>query len=200
MRHKLIYIAIVLILGFIVALSIVQTRKANKEVKRLKHNQEALNQELKERILKDSTQAIVIDELAYSRDEFLQYCQEYYDELEALQIKYKRVKELLQTSTQAIYVIDTIIAKDTIIVKERRIDTLKVIDYENPYISLKASVLQDTIKNLQVMTFDTITAVVSKEYKKRFLFFKWKPYYTTTLHNKNPYSRITSAEKIKVTK
>lgn len=198
MRKQIFYLLVVLILGFIVALSIVQTRKANKEVKRLKNNQNILNQELKERILKDSTQAIVIDELAYSRDEFLQYCQEYSDELEALQIKYKRVKELLQTSTQAIYVVDTIIAKDTIIVKERRIDTLKVIDYENPYISLKASVLQDTIRNLQVMTFDTITAIVSKEYKKRFLFFKWKPYYTTTLHNKNPYSRITSAEKIKV--
>lgn len=198
MRSKIFYLLVVLILGFIVALSVGQTRKAKQEVKRLENNQAILNQELKEYILKDSTQAIELDALAYSRDEYMSYCQQYFDELEALKINYKRVKELAQISTQAVYKIDTLIARDTIIIKERAIDTLKVIDYSNPYISLSANVLQDTIKDLQVITYDTITAIVSKEYKKRFLFFKWKPYYKTTLHNKNPYSRITSAEKIKV--
>lgn len=196
--NKIFYLLIVLILGFIVALSVGQSRKANQEVKRLKNNQNILNQELKQYILKDSTQVVEIDELSYSRDEYMSYCQQYFDELEDLKIKYKRVKELSQTSTKAVYLIDTLIARDTIIIKEKTIDTLKVIDYNNPYITLTANVLQDTIKDLRVTTFDTITAIVSKEYRKRFLFIKWSPYYKTTLHNKNPYSRITNAEKIKV--
>lgn len=198
MSNKITYILVLLIVGFFLALSVRENNKQKQEIKRLKSNQEVLNQELQERILKDSTQTITLQELEYSKDEFLQYCQAYSEEIDKLQIKLKRAKEYSQTSTKAVYIIDTLIAKDTIIIKERAIDTLKVIDYSNPYISLSANVLQDTIKDLRVITFDTITAIVSKEYKKRFLFFKWKPYYKTTLHNKNPYSRIIQAEKIKV--
>lgn len=200
MRKHIYYILAIVLLCLIVFFVCKKNNAYRQENKRLKSNQETLNQQLKERILKDSTQTIELQELAYSKDEFLRYCQEYSDEIESLQIKLKRVKEYSQTSTKAVYIIDTLITKDTIIIKERAIDTLKVIDYKNPYISLSASVLQDTIKDLQVTTFDTITAIVSKEYKKRFLFFKWKPYYKTTLHTKNPYSRITSVEKIKITK
>lgn len=200
MSNKITYILVLLIIGFFLALSVRENNKQKQEIKRLKSNQEVLNQELQERILKDSTQILTLQELEYSKDEFLQYCQAYSEEIDKLQIKLKRAKEYSQTSAKAVYIIDTLIAKDTIIIKERAIDTLKVIDYSNPYISLSANVLQDTIKDLQVTTFDTVTAIVSKEYKKRFLFFKWKPYYKTTLHNKNPYSRIIQAEKIKVTK
>lgn len=199
MRRYFYLILAVVLLCLILLLVYRKNNVYKQENKRLKHNQEVLNQELKERILKDSTQTITLQELEYSKDEFLQYCQEYSDEIERLQIKIKRLKEYAQTSTKAVYIVDTIIARDTIVMSEaRRIDTLKVIDYSNPYISLSANVLQDTIKNLQVVTFDTITAIVSKEYKKRFLFFKWQPYYKTTLHNKNPYSRITQSEKVKI--
>ncbi len=199
MRTHFYYILAIVLLCLILFITCKKNNALRQENKRLSHNQEVLNSNLKEYILKDSTQKVEIEELTYSKDEFLRYCQEYSDEIERLGIKVKRLQELNQTITQGTYLIDTLILKDTIVMSdERRLDTLKQIDYSTPYISLTANVLQDTIKNLQVVTFDTITTIVSKEYRKRFLFFKWQPYYKTTLHNKNPYSRITNSETIKI--
>lgn len=197
-QNILIILGLLGIFVIILALTINSNIELRKENHRLTNNQTALKKQMQEYILADSTQKITIDELNISRDEFIYLWHQAGAEVIALEKKVKNLQHYNQSTHSAQYHIDTLLLKDTIFVENNRIDTLKALDYSNPYISLNAKVLQDTIKNLKIVTFDTITTITTKEYRKRFLCFKWKPYYQTTIHNKNPYSRITHAESIRV--
>ena len=150
---------------------------------------------MQEQTLKDGTQKVEIERLTLTKDELEQYKGALTDELKQLKIKYKRLQQYQQTSIVGEYRIDTIE-----VIRELMIDrdTINRIAYNNNYIVFTAEVQDRGLNNVDITTYDTITTLVSKEYRKRFLFFKWRPYYKVTLHNKNPYSRISNTEFVEV--
>lgn len=169
-----------------------QNKKLEKENIRLVNNQHALLKSVESFRLKDSTQVTQIEILSISKDELEELCSEQTDEISALKLKLSRVKNYSQVSQQAEYVIH-----DTVYDSVYNTDTLKCINFNNPYISLSGCMTNSQF-NGTIQTFDTTVTIVHKEYRKRFLWFKWKPYYKVTIHNKNPYSSLTNQNYIEV--
>lgn len=169
-----------------------QNKKLEKENIRLVNNQHALLKSVESFRLKDSTQVTQIEILSISKDELKELCSEQTDEISALKLKLSRVKNYSQVSQQAEYIIH-----DTIYDSVYNTDTLKCINFNNPYISLSGCMTNSQF-NGTIQTFDTTITIVHKEYRKRFLWFKWKPYYKVTIHNKNPYSSLTNQNYIEV--
>lgn len=169
-----------------------QNKKLEKENIRLVNNQHALLKSVESFRLKDSTQVTQIEILSMSKDELEELCSEQTDEISALKLKLSRVKNYSQVSQQAEYVIH-----DTVYDSVYNTDTLKCINFNNPYISLSGCMTNSQF-NGTIQTFDTTVTIVHKEYRKRFLWFKWKPYYKVTIHNKNPYSSLTNQNYIEV--
>lgn len=169
-----------------------QNKKLEKENTRLVNNQHALLKSVESFRLKDSTQVTQIEILSISKDELEELCSEQTDEISALKLKLSRVKNYSQVSQQAEYVIH-----DTVYDSVYNTDTLKCINFNNPYISLSGCMTNSQF-NGTIQTFDTTVTIVHKEYRKRFLWFKWKPYYKVTIHNKNPYSSLTNQNYIEV--
>jgi len=173
-------------------------KKVNKENERLKNNITALTKRMHEYVLKDSTQKVEIEQLTYKNEEMYFINDALNNYIDILDIKRKNVKEITQISTRANYVIDTFFVKDTIIITEKQTDTLTKTHYKDAYVDLSVSQKDNKITKADIITFDTITTIVHKEYRKRFLCFKWRPYYKVTIHNTNPYSRITNAQNVKI--
>ena len=169
-----------------------QNKKLEKENVRLVNNQHALLKSVESFRLKDSTQVTQIEILSISKNELEELCSEQTDEISALKLKLSRVKNYSQVSQQAEYIIH-----DTIYDSVYNTDTLKCINFNNPYISLSGCMTNSQFNGI-IQTFDTTVTVVHKEYRKRFLWFKWKPYYKVTIHNKNPYSSLTNQNYIEV--
>lgn len=169
-----------------------QNKKLEKENIRLVNNQHALLKSVESFRLKDSTQVTQIEILSISKDELEELCSEQTDEISTLKLKLSRVKNYSQVSQQAEYVIH-----DTVYDSVYNTDTLKCINFNNPYISLSGCMTNSQFNGI-IQTFDTTVTVVHKEYRKRFLWFKWKPYYKVTIHNKNPYSSLTNQNYIEI--
>lgn len=185
-----------LLLLIIVLLAVYSNHKIRRENKRLQDNQTALLNNNKEYILRDSTQMIEKERLLLARNELEGTNAELERELKLLKIKYSRLKQYQQTSTTAQYIIDTI---EIIREDKRDNDTISSVNYVNPYINISAEIQDNRqMHNVNITTYDTITTILSKEYRKRFLFFHWRPYYKITIHNKNPYSKITNAEYVEI--
>ena len=179
-----------------VLLIIYSNSRIRQENKRLQDNQTALLNNNKEYILRDSTQMIEKERLLLARNELEGTNAELERELKLLKIKYSRLKQYQQTSTTAQYIIDTI---EIIREDKRDNDTISSVNYVNPYINISAEIQDNRqMHNVNITTYDTITTILSKEYRKRFLFFHWRPYYKITIHNKNPYSKITNAEYVEI--
>lgn len=178
-----------------VLLIIYSNSRIRQENKRLKDNQTALMKRIQEQTLKDGTHKVEIERLTLTKDELEEYNSVLSDELKQLKIKYKRLQQYQQTSIVGEYRIDTVeIIKEVAIAN----DTVIHLRYADDYISIYGETDRERLYNMAITTYDTITTLVSKEYRKRFLFFRWRPYYKITIHNKNPYSRINNAEYVEV--
>ena len=195
MTKKINRVVAYVLLLVVFCLIVYSNSRIRQENKRLKDNQTALMSKMQEQTLKDGTQKVEIERLTLTKDELEQYKGALTDELKQLKIKYKRLQQYQQTSIVGEYRIDTIE-----VIRELMIDrdTINRIAYNNNYIVFTAEVQDRGLNNVDITTYDTITTLVSKEYRKRFLFFKWRPYYKVTLHNKNPYSRISNTEFVEV--
>lgn len=184
-----------LVLMFVITLS--QQAYYKSETERLTNNQTTLRQELKTYRLKDSSAVAEIETLTLSKKEFERLCSKQTEELKQLNIKLKRLQSVSTTNLTHIYSFDTIKVYDSIFVKNV-IDTIKCFNYSDNYITLGGCLGDNTINDLFVKTFDTISTFVSKEYRKKFLFFKWKPYYKVTIKSNNPYSEIKAEEYVEI--
>ena len=179
-----------------VLLIIYSNSRIRQENKRLQDNQTALMKRIQEQTLKDGTHKVEKERLLLARNELEGTNAELERELKLLKIKYSRLKQYQQTSTTAQYIIDTI---EIIREDKRDNDTISSVNYVNPYINISAEIQNNRqIHNVNITTYDTITTILSKEYRKKFLFFHWRPYYKVTIHNKNPYSKITNAEYVEI--
>ncbi len=167
------------------------------EAERLSNNQTALRKDLQAYRLKDSSSVAEIETLQMTKKEFKTLCERQQKEITDLNIKLRYLQSISTADLSHEYVFDTIRLYDSVFISND-IDTIKCFKYADNYINLKGCVDKDAVTNLNIKSYDTITTVVSKKYRKKFLFFKWRPYYNVTLRSKNPYSEIRTAEYVEI--
>lgn len=184
---------LILALICVVVLQHCNNKQLKQENKRLENNYNALTNDVKTYRLKDSSAVAETETLLLTKQEFENRYKETKQKIKDLKIKINKLRSYQTTNIITDYKIDTIRLIDTIVR-----DSLKCFEYTDNWVEFSGCLDREYLINSQITTFDTINTYLSKQYRKRFLFFKWKPYYKVTLHSKNPYSKITSAEYVEI--
>ena len=187
---------VIIILSAIVCVECCENKELKKDNVRLSNNQTALVDDVEGYRLKDSSYVAEIAILQLKKAEFQTLYYKTAKELKELGIKLKRLQNVTTSETEHLYVFDTIAVYDSVV----RTDNLKCFEYTDSWIKFNGCLNDDDLINTSIKTYDTILTAVSKEYRKNFLFFHWKPYYKVTLHSKNPYSTVTGAEYVEIRK
>jgi hypothetical protein len=141
------------------------------EIGRLSNNQETLFDSINTFKTKDGKSAATIKRLELTQDEFKAHEQQYKKTIADLGIKLKYVQSLVSTGTTT--TIDaTGKVKDSIVYKDKQIDTLKCFTYKTPWIEQNGCLSTKT-KTFEGHTIvkDTVDFVIYR-IPKRFLFFK----------------------------
>ena len=185
-------------IGFLVLFLIINSAKLQLENQRLKHNQQALTQDIKVWKSEDSSSVAEIGTLKLTKDEFGKLYENYTKELKEMNIKLKRLLSYSQTSMSHNYTItDTI--RDSVIIRENKIDTLTCVNYNDDYIHFNGCI-DSGVFNGNIETFDTITSVVHI-IPKKFLWFKYGVKRVDfTVKSRNPYSTIEDIKYIDINK
>ncbi|MBR1773893.1 MAG: hypothetical protein IJ759_00035 [Bacteroidales bacterium] len=189
---------LIIILGAMFGVEYCTNKALKEDNERLKNNQISLTKDIEGYRLKDSSFVAQIETLSVSKDEFMQVCSEQAEEIKALNIKLKRLQNVTTSILEHNYFIDTLRVYDSVIKDTFITDTMKCFDYSDSWIRFSGCFANETVFGSKIQTFDTLTTIVHKKYRKKFLFFHWKPYYKVTLHSKNPYSVITRAEYVEI--
>lgn len=190
-------VAIVLIC-VIASIYVSVSRSLREDNERLKQNQEALTKELNIWKDKDSNSVAQIETLKLTKDEFNNLYEQQANELKDMNIKLKRLLAYSQTALSHEYIVtDTI--RDSIIIRENKIDTLTCVRYNDDYIQFNGCIDSGVFSG-NIRTFDTITSIIHI-IPKKFLWFKYGvKRVDNTVVSKNPYSRIENIKHIDIKK
>lgn len=176
-------------------------KKTIAEKNRLEGNQVSLLEGISYFKTSDSLNAASVQRLTLERDEFRRYNTDLLKTIESLNIKLKRVESASRTAVVSIYEPETII-KDSIVYRDMQIpDTLKCLEYRDPWIDISGCFkLTDTKFTPRIVTRDTINQVVYRVPRK-FLFIKYgtKAIRQTVVVN-NPWSAPVYTEYIEFKK
>lgn len=194
MKKYLFYIIITLSIALYISTSRCSTIKEDRD--RLSSNQQSLMEGVSFYRTSDSLNAASVEVLTLDKKELKRYCQELTNEIEALNIKNKRLESAARTATETKVVIKTVV-RDSIVYRDGRIDTLRCVDFDNRYVQLSGCE-ENGVFNGNIRTVDTLIQVVHRVPKK-FLFFCWgTKAIRQEVVSKNPYSIITYTEYIKL--
>lgn len=190
-----------ILLYIIVALSIMlmlignMLEKERKENKRLEQNQESLFSDVKHYKTEAGDWAASVMMLKLSKEEVENHCDYLNKTIKELNLKLKRVQSAATTSTKTDVEINVPV-RDSIVYRDR-IDTIKCIEYIDPWIKLKGC-FNDKRFSGTIHATDTITQIVHRVPKK-FLFIK---YGTKAIRqevvSKNPHTKIVFTEYIRL--
>lgn len=191
LKWKLYLAAFFVFLGLVCTISFqakyISKQKAN--IERLSNNQEALTSEIVNFKTKDSLNAATIKSLIVTTEEYKSFNESSKKQIEALNIKYKRLLKVNQTITQENQnlllnkLIDTLYLKDTII------KTITA-TYRSPYLDLDVTDLGDKYK-IEYQSRDTIDQIL-ENIPKKFWFVKYGTKgFKTTYVNRNPNAKVT---------
>lgn len=193
LKWKLYLAAFFVFLGLICTISF-QAKYINKQkanIERLSHNQEALTSEIVNFKTKDSLNAATIKSLVVTTEEYKSFNESSRKQIEALNIKYKRLLKVNQTITQENQnlllnkLIDTLYLKDTII------KTITA-TYRSPYLDLDVIDLGDRYK-IEYQSRDTIDQILENIPKKLWFIKYGTKGFKTTYVNRNPNAKVTGA-------
>lgn len=193
LKWKLYLAAFFVFLGLVCTISFqakyISKQKAN--IERLSHNQEALTSEIVNFKTKDSLNAATIKSLVVTTEEYKSFNESSRKQIEALNIKYKRLLKVNQTITQENQnlllnkLIDTLYLKDTII------KTITA-TYRSPYLDLDITDLGNRYK-IEYQSRDTIDQILENIPKKLWFIKYGTKGFKTTYVNRNPNAKVTGA-------
>lgn len=187
MKTKLIIgIVIAVLISVIISLSTL-LKKERIESNRQSGNVEALFSELKTYKVRDSLNAVESKQLRLTIEELNEY-----READA-----KLIKELKLKPAQIEYITHTkVVTKDSVVFVLKD----SCFNYVDKWAEFNGCIRSDTI-DFNYKTSDSLSTVVNREYKHRFLWFRWGTKgYRMKIVNHNPRSRITYNEFIKIEK
>lgn len=178
------YVLLIIVIAFFVKCN--SSTKAT--IKRLNSNLTTLSTANESFRLKDSSYVVQTQQLQLTTHEFKTLYNQKCEELKQLNIKVKYLQQYSSAGIVNTYPIhDTIF--DSLIITNNIIDTIKCIDYFNPYIAIKGCITNNAF-NGTILTTDTIKQVVERV-PKRFLFIKYgTKYLKQSIISSSPYSII----------
>jgi len=189
----------ILIVAIILATSIFSAYYFRNENKMLKSNQETLLDTIKSFKVSDSLNAVTTNSLMLSLKQYKKYHAD--DAALIKQLKGKQPESVAKTELRTENNIKVKL-KDTIIYKDKYIDTLKTILYNDKWSHVSGFIANDTV-SLSIANNEELLITESLQ-KKKFLFF-WLPVSifgykqkALTVISKNPNTQIKSTEFITV--
>lgn len=189
----------ILIVAIILATSIFSAYYFRNENKMLKSNQETLLDTIKSFKVSDSLNAVTTNSLMLSLKQYKKYHAD--DAALIKQLKGKQLESVAKTELRTENNIKVKL-KDTIIYKDKYIDTLKTILYNDKWSHVSGFIANDTV-SLSIVNNEELLITESLQ-KKKFLFF-WLPVSifgykqkALTVISKNPNTQIKSTEFITV--
>jgi len=169
-----------------------------KERARMENNQTTLMQKVETYRTKDSLSAASVQSLTLTNRELSVNRSDLSRTIESLNLKMKRVESISTAGTETNYAIKQIV-KDSIVYKEGKTDTLRCINYRDKWLTVSGCASREEFSGT-IQSRDTITQIAHRVPKK-FWFIK---YGTKAIRqevvSKNPNSKITFAEFIKIIK
>lgn len=173
-------------------------RNLTKENDRLQNNNEALMGDVV--IYKDAADhsAASVQMLELKKSELEKNYQDVCQRAENLGLQVKRLQAASKTETQTEIPIQTIV-KDSIIYRNGVLDSLKRIEWRDPWVSVEGTLKKDSL-DLNVTSVDTLYQFIHRVPHK-FWFIKWgckaiRQEITTS----NPHTKITYSEYIELKK
>ncbi len=169
------------------------------ENKAYKQNEQTLLGDINRYKIKDSLNAISVNNLQLSLESYKKYRLEDYELIQRLKIDKKRLQSITtvqsQTTTELqVTVIDTIVYVDSV-----QIDTLKCVNYSDDWITVNGCINNATNEfKGRIKTRDSLL-YIEHIIPKHFLFFKWGvKERKQEIISKNPNTIITEAEFISI--
>lgn len=173
-------------------------RNLTKENNRLQNNNEALMEDVV--IYKDAADhsAASVQMLELKKSELEKNYQDVCQRAKDLGLQVKRLQAASKTETQTEIPIQTIV-KDSIIYRNGVLDSLKRIEWRDPWVSVEGTLKKDSL-DLNVTSVDTLYQFIHRVPHK-FWFIKWgckaiRQEITTS----NPHTKITYTEYIELKK
>ena len=195
---KIRWIILALIVAMGVALWVQQKRITSIKNERDRHqqNSEALLSDMKQWQIDSTTMATDVKALRLTVDEFQRYRAEDAQRIKQMGVKIKNLeataKHQLEVNTPVAAIIrDSIVIRDTVPIY------VKSVSMENPHISLKGTIENDSLVG-SVHLPVTIQQAVWIEYKRKCLFWKRVKAVHQTITSDNPYVEIKYSEYVKV--
>lgn len=193
---RIFLILIILFYIIISSYSFYKNKQYKNNINRLENNQSSLILSLNKYKLKDSSSVLEIQTLTLNRNEFKNLYKDKVLELNKLNLKLKNLQSYSSQNMQSNYIIkDTI--KDSIIINNNIIDTLKCLNINNNYIKINGCIINNKFEGV-INTSDTLIQIVTKVPKKFLWFTYGVKYFKQTIHSTNPYSNINYSEFIEI--
>lgn len=193
-----------ILLGIIIALAMAvwwlgrSNVTLRSENNRLQGNNDALMEEVVIYMDAADHSAASVQLLELERDELERNYQDICQRADDLGLQVKRLQAASKTETQTEIPIQTIV-KDSIIYRNGVLDSLKRIEWKDPWVSVEGTLKRDSL-DLNVTSVDTLYQFIHRVPHK-FWFFKWgckaiRQEITTS----NPHTKITYSEYIELVK
>ena len=200
MRKKIDDVLTILTLVGILLVALFFLRTERHKRQEITNNYIALKKDLEGERKANGMYVAEIEALTLQKNDFERLYTEQEKELKQLGIKVKRLQSISTTNITHEYIFDTVQIFDSVKVLNNKIDTLKCFKFTDNYINFEGCFAHETCFATKIQTVDTLSIALHKNYRKKFLFFHWKPFYKVTIISKNPYSTVTGAEHITITK
>lgn len=147
-------------------------------------NLTALTSEVRRLKYSDSVSATQVSALTLRANDAERLCSQLRQDLKIMGIRMKDVANATEVIT---------VNSDTVFIP--LVDSVRVghrlcYDYTDDWVNFNVSLLPDTLE-LAYTIRDTVETIVHVQYQKRFLWWRWKPQYKTTVVSRCPSSEVT---------
>lgn len=165
------------------------------EKRRLANNQDALLSDIQFYKTEAGNNAASVHKLELSRSELKQHCTELLKTVDELNLNVKRLQAASTTISKTEVTIETPV-RDSIVYRDR-LDTVKRINWKDPWIELDGMIDKGTFSG-EIRSTDTLIQIIHR-IPRKFLFFRWgTKAIRQEMVNKNPHSRIIYTEYIEL--
>lgn len=152
-------------------------------------NLTTLTSEVRRMKYSDSVSAAQVSALTLRANDAEQLCSQLRKDLKIMGIRMKDVANATEVIT---------VNSDTVFIP--LVDSIRVghrlcYDYTDDWVNFNVSLLPDTMA-LAYTIRDTVETIVHVQYQKRFLWWRWKPQYKTTVVSRCPYSEVTGVTSV----
>lgn len=197
-----IMLAVIAIMGGVIAAQRLEVKQARQNVDIYKGNMEVLMGDIETYRVADSVNVAKVAALELTAAEYQKECAEQAALIKALRINKKELESVVATQNQTIYDLSGIV-KDTVIVRETKIDTLDAITYSDKWVDVDFLLKKDRTYEARIVSRDKLTVAETVKYH-RFMGFLWRTSKVderdVVVASENPHTVVTDVTYVEIRK